>query len=80
MLFVTSYVYNVQCTFCLTRYWLNKILLSKHLFVFRISNGRKQKDSEFKAREVENLDKQNLRDAQLSEYEKRKRQMKELDK
>lgn len=45
----------------------------------RISNAKKPKDTEFKAKDAENLDKQNMRDVQLSEYEKRKRQMKELD-
>jgi len=45
----------------------------------RISNAKKPKDTEFKAKGTENLDKQNMRDVQLSEYEKRKRQMKELD-
>ena len=48
--------------------------------IFRISNAKKPKDTEFKAKDAENLDKQNMRDVQLSEYEKRKRQMKELDK
>ena len=47
---------------------------------FRISNAKKPKETEFKAKDAENLDKQNMRDVQLSEYEKRKRQMKELDK
>jgi len=45
----------------------------------RISNAKKPKETEFKAKDAENLDKQNMRDVQLSEYEKRKRQMKELD-
>lgn len=35
--------------------------------------------SEFKSKDAENLDKRNMRDVQLTEYEKRKRQMKELD-
>jgi len=43
------------------------------------SQPRQNKDSEFKSTDIKDLDTRNLRDVQLTEYEKRKQQMKELD-
>ena len=43
------------------------------------SQPRQNKDSEFKSTDIKDLDTRNLRDVQLTEYEKRKAQMKELD-
>jgi len=43
------------------------------------STPKKPKESDLKSKETETLDKRNMRDVQLTEYEKRKRQMKEMD-
>eukprot|EP00116_Pleurobrachia_bachei_P015270 sb/3475532/ len=50
----------------------------RDIWVF--SQPKKPKDQQgFKTKDTERLDSQNMRDVQLTEYEKRKRQMKELD-
>ncbi|KAL5251333.1 hypothetical protein ACHWQZ_G016880 [Mnemiopsis leidyi] len=68
-----------SCVFMFKKLACNVIPVWCSFITCRISNAKKPKDTEFKAKDAENLDKQNMRDVQLSEYEKRKRQMKELD-
>lgn len=73
----TVFVLCILISFCVIAVF--GVVLTVVCWVRVFSHRRSEKDAETKAKDAENLDKRNMRDVQLSEYAKRKRQMQELD-